>query len=90
MKPTVLTLYDPKVPCKVSSDASSFRLGAVLLQFKESEWKPAVAYDSRSMTDTERRYAQIEKEALGVTWACKKFIHYLLGQEFEIDQITNR
>ena len=84
MKPTVLTLYDPKAPCKVSADASSFGLGAVLLQFKEREWKP-VAYASRSMTDTERRYAQIEKEALGVTWACEKFNHYLLGQEFEIE-----
>ena len=84
MKPTVLMLYDPKTPCKVSADASSFGLGAVLLQLKKREWKP-VAYTSRSMTDTERRYAQIEKEALGVTWACEKFSHYLLGQEFEIE-----
>ena len=65
IKTTVLMLYDPKAPCKVSADASFFGVGAVLLQFKEREWKP-VAYASRSMTDTERRYAQIEKEALGV------------------------
>ena len=84
MKPTVLTLYDPKAPCKVSADASSFGLGAVLLQFKEREWT-LVAYTSRSMTNTKRRYAQIEKEVLGVTWACEKFNHYLLGQEFEIE-----
>ena len=44
-----------------------------------------MAYASRSMADTERRYAQIEKEALGVTWACEKFNHYLLGQQFEIE-----
>lgn len=47
-------------------------------------WKP-VAYASRSMTNTERRYAQIEKEALAVTWACEKFSDYILGRRFEIE-----
>ena len=44
-----------------------------------------MAYTSRLMTDTESRYAQIEKKALGITWVCQKFSHYLLGQEFEIE-----
>ena len=30
----------------------------------------------RSMSETERWYAQIEKEALAVTWACEKFTDY--------------
>ena len=67
-KPTVLTLYDPLAPTKVSADASSYGLGAVLMQKSDSQWRP-VAYASRSMTETERRYAQIEKEALATTWA---------------------
>ena len=71
----------------MSTDASSFELGAVLLQFKERAWIP-VAYASHSMMETERRYAQIEKEALRVTWACEKFSHYLLGQEFEIKTVV--
>ena len=33
------------------------------------------------MTDTERRYAQIKKEALAVTWACEKFFEYVLGKD---------
>jgi len=37
------------------------------------------------MTETECRYAQIEKEALAVTWACEKFSAYILGREFEIE-----
>ena len=37
------------------------------------------------MTETEQRYAQIEKEVLAVTWACEIFSDYLLGQEFEIE-----
>ena len=36
-------------------------------------------YASRSMTDTERRYAQVEREALAVTWACEKFADYITG-----------
>jgi len=66
VKPTVLALYDPEATTKVSADASSFSLGAVLLQQHASEWKP-VASASRAMNETERRYAQIEKEALAVT-----------------------
>ena len=66
VKPTVLALYDPQAPTKVCADASSYGLGAVLMQQSQSEWKP-VAYASWSMTDTEKRYAQIEKEALATT-----------------------
>ena len=35
--------------------------------------------------DAERRYAQIEKEALAITWACGKFLDYVLGQKFAIE-----
>ncbi|NHN23178.1 ribonuclease H family protein, partial [Bacillus amyloliquefaciens] len=52
-------------------DASSFGLGAVLMQREENmQWRP-VAYISRSLSSTEQRYAQVEKEALAVTWACE-------------------
>ena len=37
------------------------------------------------MSDTEKRYAQIEKEALASTWACEKFADYLLGLHFLIE-----
>lgn len=59
-KPTLLALYDPRANTKISADASSFGPGAVLLQQHGSEWKP-VAYASRAISETERRYAQIEK-----------------------------
>ena len=37
------------------------------------------------MSETERRYAQIEKEALAVTWPCEKFTDYILGWKFLIE-----
>ena len=83
-KPTVLVLYDPQAETKVSADASSFGLGAVLLQLDGQMWKP-VAYASRALSDTERRYAQIEKEGLATTWACEKFSTYILGRSFVVE-----
>ena len=82
-KPTVLALYDPQRETKVSADASSYGLGVVLLQKTSNDWQP-VAYTSRSLSETERRYAQIEKEALAITWACEKVAMYILGKRFTI------
>ena len=82
-KPTTLALYDPSAPTKISADASAYGLGAVLLQ-KFDSWKP-VAYVSRSMSETERRYAQIEKEALATTWASEKFADFIVGKHIEIE-----
>ena len=79
----VLALYDPNSALKISADASSFGLGAVLLQKSDARWSP-VAYAYRSMTPTEQRYAQVEKKALAATWACERFCCFILGRPFEL------
>ena len=37
------------------------------------------------MTQTEHHYAQIEKEALAIMWACERFSVYVLGRRFIIE-----
>ena len=83
-KPTTLALYDPNAPTRVSADTSSHGLGAVLLQQFDGAWKP-VSFASRSMSETERRYAQIEKEAFATTWACEKFSNFILGKHIQVE-----
>ena len=67
----------------MSADAS-FGLGAVLLQQDDRGWHP-VAFASRSLSEVEQRYAQIEKEALATVWTCEKFKAYLVGGMFSIE-----
>ena len=54
--PGLLKYYDPKMPVKLQVDACKSGLGAVLVQ----DGSP-IAYASRSLMETEHRYAQIEK-----------------------------
>ncbi len=79
-QPTVLSLYDVDAQLKISSDASAYGLGAVLLQqHPTTQWKPVV-YASRCMSETEQRYSHIEKEALAIVWACEKFADFVVGK----------
>jgi hypothetical protein len=55
-------------------------LGAVLLQ----DGYP-VAYASRSLTETESRYAQIEKELLAVQFSLDRFHQYVYGKEVIVE-----
>ena len=81
----VLCAFDMSCKHRVSADSSQYAVGAVLLQYNSrNEWQP-VEYASRKLTEAERRYAMIEKEALAITWACEKFNYYLLGREFEVE-----
>ena len=44
-----------------------------------------IAYTSRAMTETEQRYAQIEKEMLTIVHCCKKFHYYIFGRPVKVE-----
>ena len=71
-----LRYFDRTKPVTVQADASMRGLGAALVQGE----KP-VAFASRSLTDAESRYANIERELLAIVFACKRFDTYILGRE---------
>jgi hypothetical protein len=77
-KTPILARYDAHKETGVAADASSFGLGAVLAQRHGKHWR-LVHSASHLLRDAERRYAQIEKEALAATWACGRFHLYLFG-----------
>ena len=79
-----LALYNPNYNTELSADASSYGVGAVLSQQQPGgEYRP-VAYISRALFSSEQRYAQIEKEALALTWGCERLSDYLLGLHFRM------
>lgn len=77
--------FNPRLPTLVSADASSFGIGAVLAQVQPDGQRRPVVYLSRSLTRTEQRYAQIEKEALALTWALERLECYLKGLDFQFE-----
>ena len=61
-KSPVLALFDPGQETTVSADASSYGLGAILLQKQASGERRPVAYASRAMTPTQQRYAHADRK----------------------------
>lgn len=62
----------------LATDASGYGIGAVLSQITDGEEHP-IAYASRTLLESECRYAVIEREALGVYWGINHFDEYLDG-----------
>ena len=70
----VLKYFDVKKPILISVDASGKGLGAAAIQDGA-----VVAYASKALTETEKKYAQIEKEMLAVVFGCTKFHKLIYG-----------
>ena len=78
----VLVHYSTELPVGISCDASSIGIGAVLFhRFSDGSERP-ICNVSKTLTDTQRNYSQIQKEALAIVFGLKKFYQYLYGRKF--------
>lgn len=79
----MLTHYDPNREMIVTCDASTKGVGAVLYHIMPDGTERPVVMASRSLSPAEKNYSQIDREALALTFAAKKFHQYVyafLGQ----------
>lgn len=79
----VLELFDPEKQIIVSTDASPYGVGAVLSHIVKGEERP-VLFASATLSPAEKNYSQLQREALAIIFAVKKFDRYLYGKEFWI------
>lgn len=82
--PAVLVQYNPHLPITLTADTSPYGISAVLShKFPDGREAP-IAYYSRTLSSTERRYSQIDCEALASVASVKSFHDYVYGRPFEL------
>ena len=75
----IISYYDRKKQLMIHCDSSEKGIGAALLQ----EGQP-IAFACRALTDTDTRYAQIDKKMLVIVVAAEKFDQYTFGQRITV------
>ena len=79
-----LALFDPELHTIVTTDASDYGLGAVLMQIYADKMEKTIAFASQTLTESERKYSTGEKEALGCVWATEKWRTHLWGRHLTL------
>ncbi|XP_059610782.1 uncharacterized protein K02A2.6-like [Phlebotomus argentipes] len=78
----VLAHFDEKQVVVVAVDASPVGVGACLGHRYEDGTERPVNFASQTLTDTQKKYTQLDKEAYAIIFGLKKFFSYLWGRKF--------
>ena len=73
----------PEAQCIVDTDASSFGLAAILSQVQDGQER-VIAYASKALFKSQKRYCTTYRERLALVLFVKHFKHYLWGRRFII------
>ena len=74
-----LRYFDPMEPIILECDASGNGVGGTLLQHGQP-----VIFVSQALTDTQKRYSNIERELLAIVVVVEKLHHYIFGRQFAV------
>lgn len=80
----VLVHYDPALPIQLIADASAYGVGAVIAHILPDGSDRPIAFASRTLTNSEKNYAQVEKDALSLIFGVHHFHSYLYSRLFTI------
>ena len=80
---TLLSFPAPTAELRLTTDASDIAIGAVLEQQHDERTTP-LAFYSKKLPNTERRYLTFDRELLAVHLATQHFKHLLEGRPFRI------
>lgn len=80
----VLVHFDPCLEIVLACDASAYGIGAVLSHRMLDGSEKPIGFVSRTLTEAEKNYSQIEKEGLACVFGVQRFHSYLYGHRFEL------
>lgn len=74
----ILSFYDPSKPLTIVCDAGPYGVGAILNVVENGIERP-IYMASASLSEAEKNYAQLHREALAIVFALKKFHKFVFG-----------
>ena len=80
---SLLVHYDYQKRLVLSCDSSPYRIGAAISHHMDDNTDKPIAFVSQTLSKPEK-YFQIDKEALAIIFAVRKFYDYLYGRLFTL------
>ena len=78
----VLVHFNKDLPIGIVCDATNVEIGDILFhRYQDSNERP-IAIVSKTLTDLQRNYTQLQKESIAIILYRKKFYEYLYGRSF--------
>ncbi|EFP11683.1 hypothetical protein CRE_27751 [Caenorhabditis remanei] len=81
---TMLSHFKEDWKIVIAADASQYGIGGVLSHINPEGQELPIAHFARSLTETEKRYSQIEKEGLALVYTVKKCHKFVFGRKFSL------
>ena len=64
--------YDPSLPVQLACDASPVGIAGILCHIVDGE-EQQISFSSRSLTQAEQNYSQLDREALAIVFSVQRF-----------------